>query len=222
MPGEEQAPRDVARARRRPFIRAGLLGMGILSLGSLGYFLSTGNAPPLPQEGESTRAETAAWLERVRTHGQDGDWIAIRGYHAADHLVAGATLKPLSHAAILDLSNNEVIEAVSPKVRVVSLESFIEHTHRFELIRPQDGSSRSGEEAVRRAREKVGTPYDFLGTIGLPSEKRAYCSELCAWAWGIEVDRKGPKKVLHPADMSRYGEVVLEEGPRKLAQAKLP
>jgi hypothetical protein len=208
---------DDARARRRPWIRAGLFFVAAGAFSALGYFEATGNAPPLPQHGPETEAETQNWVERVRRDARDGDWIAIRGYHPADHLVAGATLQPLSHAAILDISRDEVIEAVAPKVRVVSLTEFITHTHRFEIIRPQGATPEAGREAVARAREKVGTPYDFLGTIGLPSEKRAYCSELCAWAWSVEVDRKGPHKVFHPAHMSAYGDVLFAAGPRKLA-----
>lgn len=211
-----------ARARRRPFIRAALSIFALSCLAALAYFQTTGNAPPLPQHGEATEAETRAWIAAIREHAQDGDWIAIRGYHAADHLVAGATLKPLSHAAILDITKGEVIEAVSPRVQVVSLESFIEHTHRFEIIRPAGADEQAGHLAVERARSKVGTPYDFLGTIGLPSEKRAYCSELCAWASGVEVDRSGPMRVFHPADMDHYGEKIFEAGPRKLAKSPLP
>ena len=206
-----------ARAERRPWIRAALVLVALASLGALAYFEATGNAPPLPQHGAETEAETQNWVARIRREARDGDWIAIRGYHPADHLVAGATLAPLSHAAILDITHDEVIEAVSPKVRVVSLTEFITHTHRFEVIRPAGATPEAGQSAVARAREKIGTPYDFLGTIGLPSEKRAYCSELCAWAWSVEVDRKGPHKVLHPAHMSSYGEVLFEAGPRKLA-----
>jgi hypothetical protein len=202
--------------------RLAIAGVALVAAAATTYFVRTGRAPPIPQYGAATEAESRRWVEAIRERARDGDWIAIRGYHPADHLVAGATLRPLSHAAILDLTRGEVIEAVSPRVRVVSLESFVDHTHRFEIIRPAGATPESGKAAVEQARGKIGTPYDFLGTIGLPSEKRAYCSELCAWAWGIEVDRNGPDKVLHPADMVRYGARIFEAGPRKLALPTLP
>jgi len=200
-------------------IRVVFFTIAILCLGAVGYFNLTGNAPPLPQRGESTELETAEWVSGIVAHAQDGDWIAIRGYHSADHLIASTTLKPFSHAAILDITNEEVIEAVAPIVRVVPLQSFIEATHRFEVLRPNGATIERGKSAVTKARQKIGTSYDFLGTIGLPSQKRAYCSELCAWAWDIEVDRKGPQKVLHPADMSRHGTTIFAAGPRKLGQS---
>lgn len=144
----------------------------------------------------------------------------MRGYHAADHLVAGATLKPFSHAAILDLEHDRVIEAVSPRVRSVPLDEFVAGCHRLELIRPrsptgQPGSSSEGVAALQRALEKLDEPYDFLGTIGMPSESKSYCSELVAWAWQIEVDRKGPHRVIHPAALSSFGEVMFAGGPRQ-------
>jgi cell wall-associated NlpC family hydrolase len=207
---------DPARPEARSWIRAALFGFVSLCLLALGYFYTTGNAPPLRQHGATAEAETQAWLEAIRARARDGDWIAIRGYHPSDHLVATTTLRKLSHAAILDITQDEVIEAVAPRVRVVSLTEFVTHSHRLEIIRPAGATPAAGQRAVVQARAKIGTPYDFLGTIGLPSEKRAYCSELCAWAWNIEVDRKGPQKVLHPSDMAHYGSRVYTAGPRKL------
>ena len=54
-------------------------------------------APPPDREARETRM-----LEALRRHGQPGDWLVIRGYHATDHLVSALTNAPFSHAAVLD------------------------------------------------------------------------------------------------------------------------
>lgn len=174
----------------------------------------TGLEPTLRQEGPAAERETASWREALLARGRSGDWLVIRGYHPADHLVAGTTNEPLTHAAIFDLDVEEVIEAVAPVVRAVPLRTFLEGSHRVVLLRPFGSTPETGREAVLRARGRLGAAYDFLGTVGAPSEERLYCSELCAWAIGMEVDRKGARKVLHPSRMDAYATVLFDSGRR--------
>jgi hypothetical protein len=198
-------------SRPTPLVAAAVLALGA---GCSGTGCGGGLEPAIRQSGPEAERETDSWLDVVLARGRPGDWLVIRGYHPADHLVSGATLEPLSHAAIFDAERVEVIEAVSPVVRAVGLRSFLENAHRVVLMRPHGMTDETGREAVLRARERLGTPYDFLGTIGLPSEKRLYCSELCAWSIGMDVDRSGARRVLHPSRMDAYAVVLFDTGSR--------
>src|SRR3954468_19226051 len=53
----------------------------------------------------------AEMLAEIRRVGRNADWLVIRGYHATDNLVAVMTDTPWSHAAVLDVENDQVIEA---------------------------------------------------------------------------------------------------------------
>ncbi|MBI9069129.1 MAG: hypothetical protein JEZ09_17670 [Salinivirgaceae bacterium] len=74
-----------------------------------------------PKEGNNI-SQDADFQKDILKYGKHGYWLLIRGYHSTDHLVAGATLSEYSHAAILDLKNNEIIEATSQGVHELSLE----------------------------------------------------------------------------------------------------
>ena len=82
------------------------------------------------------------------------------------------------------------------------------------LIQPPDWTDSNGQDTVTRARSRLGEGYDFLGTVGLPDDKRWYCSELAVWASGTEVDHIGPKNVLHPKSMLKLGKVLFDTGQR--------
>ena len=153
-------------------------------------------------------------MERVRSLGRDGDWLVVRGYKATDDLVVVATKMPLSHAAVLDLSGDKVIEAIGSGVQTVPLGYFVDHVHRLILIRPKWSDDETGPEAVRRSQEVVGRKYDFLGTVGLPSKKRFYCSELTTWAYGPHGEEEHLPKVIEPGQMLLWGRVLFDSGPR--------
>lgn len=163
--------------------------------------------PTIRQPGSAADALTRSWRKEVLRHGRDGDWLVIRGYNSADHLVAIAGNAELSHVGILDATNADVIEAVSPYVCATSLQTFLEKADRVMLIRPANADRVSGRRAVEKARTQIGAPYDLLGTVGLPETGKFYCSELAAWSVGMDVDREGPDEVLHPAAMSQFGTV---------------
>ncbi len=164
--------------------------------------------------GPKYQAETKSWQRVLNERGDNGMWLVTRGYHRGDDVVAIATASALSHAAILDLDKQQVIEAVGKGVVATDLKKFLHESHRVVLIQPPGFDRAKGKSTVARARGKIGEGYDFLGTVGLPDDKRWYCSELAVWASGTEVDHIGPKNVLHPKSMLKLGKVLFDTGQR--------
>jgi hypothetical protein len=175
---------------------------------------SAGTDALVRRTGPEYEAEVASWMETVKRTGGDGEWLVVRGYHATDDLIAVATDSPLSHAAILDLSHMQVIEAVGAGVVVVPLEKILRESHRVQLVRPRGWTPEAGRAAVDRARAKAGAGYDFLGLVGAPDEERFYCSELAVWSMELPVDRAGPQNVLHPRNLHTLGDVLFDSGAR--------
>jgi hypothetical protein len=170
----------------------------------------TGLRPVIRQSGLAAEKQTRTWRAEIARHGRDGDWLVIRGYHSSDHLVAIATNAELSHVGVLDANRAEVVEAVAPLVRKVSLQRFLEGADRVVLVRPNGAEGSAGEHALERARSMIGKPYDFLGTVGVPERDKFYCSELAWWSTGHEVDRDGFENVLHPEAMPQFGTVLFD------------
>ena len=166
--------------------------------------------PAIRQPGKAANALTRSWRKQILKIGQDGDWLVIRGYNSANHLVAVAGMAELTHVGILDVTHGEVIEAVSPEVCAISLHEFLEEADRVVLVRPAKADRASGRQALAKARSQIGAPYDLLGTMGLPEPDKFYCSELAAWSVGMEVDLEGPAEILHPAEMPEFGTVLFD------------
>ena len=163
--------------------------------------------------GPEYEAETKSWMQTLQTQGGNGMWLVTRGDHPGDDVVAIATTSALSHAAILDLDKQQVIEAVGKGVVATDLKKFLHESHHVVLIQPP-ASTAPKAKPPWPARGKIGEGYDFLGTVGLPDDKRWYCSELAVWASGTEVDHIGPKNVLHPKSMLKLGKVLFDTGQR--------
>ncbi len=176
--------------------------------------------------GEAAELETASWLNAIKTLAQDGDWLVVRGYHSTDDLVAFGTNSAFSHAVVLDLTQNEIIEAVQPAVRIQTLPEFLANANRVRLVRPAgastEGGIERGREAVESARSVVGQSYDLFGAIGIPSDKRFYCSELAVWSWGIKVDKFGALNVVAPKDIHKYGNILFDSKDRDGVAEQLP
>jgi uncharacterized protein YycO len=170
----------------------------------------TGFRPVIRQSGHAAERQTRTWCEEITRHGHDGDWLVIRGYNSSDHLVAVATNAELSHVGVLDANTAEVVEAVAPLVRKVSLQRFLEGADRVVLVTPNGADGGAGAQALERARSMIGRPYDFLGTVGVPVRDKFYCSELAWWSTGREVDRDGLENVLHPEVMPQFGTVLFD------------
>lgn len=164
--------------------------------------------------GPKYEAETRSWIAMIEQRGGSGMWLVTRGYHTGDDVIAVATNSPLSHASILDLQGKTVIEAIGKGVIETPLDKFLRESHRLVLVQPNTWTPERGRVALAKARAQMGKKYDYLGVVGLPARDSWYCSELAAWSMGIEVNRKGPKHVLHPRHMQRYGAVLFDSGQR--------
>jgi Permuted papain-like amidase enzyme, YaeF/YiiX, C92 family len=167
-----------------------------------------------PLEGVAREQLDARMLESVRLLGRDGDWLVIRGYHLSDNLVASLTRKTLSHVAVLDKANDRVIEAEAHGVHFTPLPEFVSKSHRLLLVRPVWSDTASAEAALKKAREVVGRPYDFLGLIGFDIPDRYYCSGLAVEIYRpyIRPDDRLPRPV-EPAELLFWGRVLYDSAP---------
>jgi hypothetical protein len=166
--------------------------------------------PPAPDARADRDAETVA---QVRSLGRNGDWLVIRGYHLSDNVVALATNMPFSHAVVLDLDRDSVIEAEAQGVHVTPLAEFVAKSHRLLLIRPVWSDPRSAQAAIDKARGLVGRPYDFLGLVGIDIPDRYYCSELAIEIYRPLVRREDrvPRPV-EPGQLIYWGRVLHDSG----------
>lgn len=153
-------------------------------------------------------------VRQVRALGRDGDWLVIRGYHLSDHFVASVTNAPFSHAAVLDLARDEVIEAEAKGVHVTPLADFVAKSHRLMLVRPMWGDTAGASAALAKARGWVGREYDFLGLIGVNVPERFYCTELTLEAYRhlIPPGERIPRPI-EPAKLHYWGRVLYDTGP---------
>jgi hypothetical protein len=166
-----------------------------------------------PPTAEARAPRDVEALARVRAEGRDGDWLVIRGYHVTDNLVATFTNKPFSHAAVLDLERDQVIEAESQGVHVTSLADFVAKSHRLILVRPMWSEGGRSHDALAKARSVVGKRYDFIGLVGLDVPDAYYCSELA-----IEIYRphiRPADLVPHPVEPGQlhfWGRILYDTG----------
>jgi len=154
---------------------------------------------------------TDAWIAEVHGKARAGYWLAVRGTHPSDQLVAAMTAAELTHVALYDAERDEVIEAVGRGVLRTPLRELLAHARRLQIIRPRGYTDEAGRAAVAHAATRVGSSYDFLGTVGLPQERTYYCSELAIEAWRGR-ERGLVEGVLHPERMHELGEVVFDSG----------
>lgn len=169
-------------------------------------------APPAPEARAASDGET---LARVRALGRDGDWLVTRGYHLSDNFVATVTNNPFSHAAVLDLEHDRVIEAEAKGIHYTPLKEFVAKSHRVVLIRPVWSDTVSAPAALARARALVGRPYNFLGLIGVGVPESYYCSELT-----LEVYRPYLRagdvvpRPIEPGKLHYWGRILYDSGAR--------
>lgn len=166
---------------------------------------------PLPAELQSRREAEA--LEALHRLGRDGDWLVIRGRHATDNLVSLVTNAPFSHAAVLDLGREQVIEADASGVHATALPAFLRKAHRLLLVRPLWSRDGRPAQAVARARDLVGRPYDFTGLVGLDVPSSYYCSELAVAVyrpWVRPSDHVPP--IIPPNELHYWGRILFDSG----------
>jgi hypothetical protein len=155
----------------------------------------------------------AEMLSEIRRVGRNADWIVIRGYHATDNLVSVVTDTPWTHAAVLDLENDQVIEAEGQGVHTSALPEFVARAHRLLVVRPVWASESASSDALRKARTFVGKGYDFLGLVGLNVPERYYCSELAIAAYKSYIPRA--EHIPHPVAPSQlhyWGKILYDSG----------
>ncbi|MCC6876282.1 MAG: dual specificity protein phosphatase family protein [Sandaracinaceae bacterium] len=182
-----------------------LVGAGIA------FFALYPGAPERAPVGLAAAQATDAWMRAVRERAAAGDWLVVRGTHFGDQVVAAGSAAELTHAAIYDPERTEVIEANGSGVHRAPLRELLAQARRLQIVRPRDWSPSEGQSAVERARSRVGRAYDWLGTVGLQSDRRFYCTELVLDAYRARERGWMPPGVIHPEHMRRYGEVVFDE-----------
>ncbi|MFW2368911.1 MAG: YiiX/YebB-like N1pC/P60 family cysteine hydrolase [Desulforhopalus sp.] len=159
--------------------------------------------------------QSQAIKQQVMARAATGDWLVTRGYHGTDNLVANVTGLPISHVALFNAENKQVIEAEGEGVHYSTLDDFIAKSYRVIVIRPRWRSRFNGAMAWREAMRLVGSDYDFLGTIGFNFPSRYYCSELVVFAYRQwhSPKEKFPK-VIKPGELYLYGEILYDSLPR--------
>lgn len=184
----------------------------------LSIFLLAGCASDVivqPPSDSIRESQDRGIIRQVETEGRQGDWLVIRGYHATDHLVAAATNIPLSHAAMLDMENRQVIEADASGIHISSLKEFVHKSHRLLIIRPIWANRQSVPVAMEKAHSLVGKKYDFLGTVGIDDKSRYYCSELTIYAYSdFHSPRQKIPRVVEPGQLYLWGRVIYDSRPR--------
>ncbi|UQZ91101.1 hypothetical protein C4J81_18510 [Deltaproteobacteria bacterium Smac51] len=164
---------------------------------------------------KSPEAIAEVSVSEIRRHLHNGDWLVIRGVTAADNLVTMATNMPLSHAAIYDLENDQVIEADGSGVHVTPLADFVAKAQRLLVIRPVWSGPETSAAAVARARSWLGSGYNFTGLVGLSVPNRYYCTQLAIRAYEpFMADMPNPVPlVIAPGQMYHWGRIMFDTGP---------
>lgn len=171
-----------------------------------------------PTNGGVDEAITAMWVDEVRRVARDGDWILSRAYALTSDAIVIATGADLSHGSIYDASRGTVIESIASGVREIPLEQLVARNHLLLVVRPAHMTAADGREAVARARTQVGAPFDVTGMVGLDDPDRFYCSELVYWASQTAARTGSHERVVTPADLMKYGEVIFWSGERDDAE----
>jgi hypothetical protein len=167
----------------------------------------------VPPEASAKSERDAITLSELKALGRSGDWLVIRGYHVTDNVVASLTNKPFSHAAVLDLERDQVIEAEAQGVHTSSLADFVAKSHRLLLIRPVWEDAHSAQVALTKARSLVGRQYDFLGLIGFNIPDTYYCSELVLEVYRPFVRRNDiVPRPIEPGQLHHYGRILFDSG----------
>lgn len=182
--------------------------------GGVAFFTVYDGAPQPTPVGLAASRLTDEWMATLRERARHGYWIVVRGTHIGDQVVAAGSAAELTHAAVYDREADEIIEAVGAGVTHAPLRELVAQSWRVQLIEPRGYTPEEGEAAVRRARSRVGFGYDWLGTLGLQSDRRLYCTELALDAYRARERGWMPSGVIHPEHMTRYGRLVYDSGPR--------
>jgi hypothetical protein len=188
-------------------------------LGLFAIILTACGAPkPVdPPPREIRDRQNDVMLSAILQAGRDGDWLVARGYHHGDKFVMTVARTPISHAAVLDVTEQQVVESLADGVQITSLMEFIDKSHRVMLLRPiwSEKNPDAGPRALASAKEYVGRKYDFLGTVGIDSKKRFYCSELAFQSYRDFFEAKQDiPKFIEPDQLHLWGTILYDSRPR--------
>jgi uncharacterized protein YycO len=167
-----------------------------------------------PTDEATNRNVTAMWERDIKKTARSGDWILTRSYSlTGDIITTVAPGEDVSHASIYDARTGTIIEARRPTVQEVPLENLLARNDLVIVIRPHSPRGAQGTAAVDRARATVGTEFDLQGMLGLgDNDQKFYCSELVYWASAM--DPVNRPRIITPASLMEYGEVVYYGGRR--------
>lgn len=188
----------------------------------VGFLTVYEGRPARTPVGLEAARTTERWLALLREQARNGYWIVVRGTHVGDQVVAAGSAAQLTHAAVYDRERNEIIEAVGRGVGRAPLRELVAQAWRVQVIRPRGYTEDEGRSAVERARSRIGGEYDWLGTLGVQSDRRFYCTELALDAYRARERGWMPAGVIHPEHMTRYGELVFDSGGRPAEPASVP
>jgi uncharacterized protein YycO len=157
---------------------------------------------------------TAMWQRDIRKVARSGDWLLTRSYSVnGDVITTVARGEEVSHASIYDARTGTIIEARRPTVQEVPLENLLARNDLVIVVRPRSPNGAQGTASVDRARAAVGTEFDLQGMLGLgDNDQKFYCSELVYWASAM--DPVNRPRIITPASLVDYGEVVYYGGRR--------
>jgi uncharacterized protein YycO len=168
-----------------------------------------------PADQKLDDAYTTMWLEDLQDNARDGDIILRRGYAVLSDVITLVTSGAnMSHAVIYDGETGTVIEAVDGGVKETALHDLVRGAHHVMIIRPTGLTRAERRAAVLRARSVIGTPFDYAGFIGLPSDDRFYCSELVVWAMTTSDEGAKFGRIITPGRLIDVGETVYDSGER--------
>jgi len=172
-----------------------------------------------PTNQTADHAVTNLWEQDIRRVARDGDWILSRSYFLVGDVISAASPgEDLSHASIYDAKSNTVIEAIGDGIREIPLHKLLDRNHYVIVVRPANMTASDQHDAVLRARTKVGQPFDIGGMFGIDNPDQYYCSELVYWASQTAARTGSHERVVTPADLMKYGEVIYWSGKRDDAQ----
>jgi hypothetical protein len=190
--------------------------MRVSHLGLCLILAACGPSAAIKRPDSQTRSvQTSAMHENISGLGRNGDWLVVRGYKVADELVVSVTNTPISHAAILDLDHDRVIESNAKGVHANPLRDFLDKVHRVILIRPVWAEGGAGETAVSRARKLIGKKYDFTGLVGVDNPERYYCSELAIRIYKeFQTKEHQVPLIIEPGHLYLWGTILYDSRPR--------
>lgn len=165
---------------------------------------------PAPERKQALKQST---LNAIQKMGNDGDWLVVRNVHQTDNLVSTIRNAPVSHAAILDLSKQVVVESNSKGVHITPLADFVGGAHRLILVSPKWATEASRKSAIEAAYGHLGKKYDYLGLVGINMSDRYYCSELAVAVYKPYIDRNEEfSHPIAPDQLYFYGKILYDSG----------